>query len=806
MSFRLSLRGLWKKPGFSSIAILTIGLGIGATTAIFSVVNGILIKPLPYPEPERLVSIRHSAVLQGTPVDTMTLAAPMYFAYREAGQAFQEVGVWNPGTASVSGSGDPEQVTTVNVTYGILQGLGVPPLLGRWFSQSDDSPGKPQTVILTYAYWQRRFGGEKSVIGRSMIIDSRQRKIAGVMPPEFQFLNSAPQIILPLQFDRAQVRSDSFNYQGIARLKPNVSLAQANADAARVLQAWGTSFGGNRNLVEALKMAPALKPLKETVVGDIGKILWVVMGTVGIVLLIACANVANLSLVRTASRNQELAIRAALGAGWTRIARELFIDSLALAGFGGVVGLALAYGTLRLLVKIAPANLPRLAEISIDPMVLFFVIAVSLASGFLFGLPPVLNYAVPHVHALHSARTMTLSRERHRFQNVLGVVQITLALVLLVCSGLMIRTFEALRRVQPGFSRPDELQMFRISIPPGQVADPERVVRIQNDILNKVAGIPGVSSAAFSSAMPMEAFQNNSAVWIEGQTPDGQIPPIRRSHVVSPGLFQTQGTPIIAGRDFTWDDIYDNRPVAIVSENMARETWGGTSAALGKRLDMGRTGRWSEVIAVVADIYDDGVHQKPPTAVFAHASTTGFVTRTVTFAIRTNRAGTEGLLNEIRAAVWSVNPNFPLAQVRTLAEVYSQSMARTSFTLTMLAIAGGLALALGIIGIYGVISYTVSQRQKEIGIRLALGAQQSTVRNDFVRQGIVLTGAGVITGLGAAIPLTRFMSSLLYGIRPLDTLTYFVATVCIALAALLASYLPARRASTVDPMEALRSE
>jgi predicted permease len=559
-------------------------------------------------------------------------------------------------------------------------------------------------------------------------------------------------------------------------------------------------------MLEATKMAPALRPLKQDIVGDIAKLLWVVMGTVGIVLLIACANVANLSLVRTAARHQELAVRAALGAGWARIARELLIDSLILALAGGALGLSLAYAGLRLLLKIGPSNLPRLTEISIDPLVLLFALAISVASGLLFGLAPVVNYALPHIDALRGARATTQSRERHRFQNGLAVVQITLALVLLVCSGLMIRSFDALRSVQPGFTNPEQVQMFRISIPAALVSEPERMVRMQNDILNKVAAIPGVTSAAFSSGMPMERPQSNSAVWIEGQTFEGQIPPIRRNKVISPGLFKTQGTPIVAGRDYTWSDIYESHRVAIVSENMAREVWGGAAAALGKRIDVGRSGQWSEVIGVAGDLYDNGVQAKPPGIVYSRASIDRFPARGVTFAVRSNRTGTEGLLNEIRAAVWSVNPSLPLAQVRSLADVYGQSMARTSFTLTMLAIAGSMAMALGIVGIYGVISYTVSQRRREIGIRLALGAQQRAVRRRFVRQGFVLACAGVAAGLVMAIPMTRLMSPLLFRIRPLDAGSYLAAVVLLVAAAALASYIPARRASAVDPVEALRAE
>jgi predicted permease len=808
-------------PGFTFVVAATLAIGIGANTTIFSVLDGVLIRPLPYPRPQALVGVWHSAVMQGVAIHSINLSAPMYLTYRDQNHSFEQFGVWNSGTATVTEVGDPEQVRTLVATQEILPALEVQPSLGRWFSKEDDAPGTPDTVILTYGYWQRRFGGDKAVIGRAITVDSRPREVIGVMPQSFRFLNLGPEIILPQRFDRNQLPpAENVNYTGLARLKPGVTLAQANADVTRMIPMWITAYGVNRRMMESARIAPALRPLKEDVVGDTGKVLWVLMATIGIVLLIACANVANLLLVRAEGRQRELAIRAAMGAGWGRIARELLMESVTLAVLGGVLGLGLAYGGLRLLVAMSPANLPRITEISIDPLVMEFAAAVSLLSGLLFGLIPVIKYSGPRMAVglqgvlRGGGRGVSQSRERHRSQNTLVVVQVALALVLLVGSGLMIRSFQALRSVQPGFTRPEQIQTVRISIPPTQVQEPGLVIRMQNDILDKLAAIPGVTSAAFATALPMEMdFRGTDAVSAEDKISEGQLPPIRTDKFVSPGFFSTLETPLIAGRDFTWTDIYNNRGVAIISRNMARETWGEPSGALGKRIRIGNTGAWCEIVGVAGDVYDQGVDQKAPAIVYWRAGVQssltgvqGFVPRSVTFAIRSGRASTEGFLDQVRGAVRAVNPNLPLASVRTLGNLYNLSMARTSFTLVMLAIAAGMALVLGIIGIYGVISYAVSQRNREIGVRLALGAQPGELQRLFVLQGLMPAGAGVAIGLGAALGLTRLMSSLLFGIGPLDPFTYVTGAFVLITAAVLASYLPGRRASRVDPLVALRQE
>ena len=640
------------------------------------------------------------------------------------------------------------------------------------------------------------------------------------MPEEFRFQHD-PELILPQRFERNQLFLGRFNYQGIARLKPGVTMAQANADQAHMLgiwlNAWPAPPGFNRALFQNAHLGPKIRPLKQEIVGDIGTALWVVMGTLGMVLLVACTNVANLLLVRAEGRQQELAIRAALGAGWGRIAREMLLESMTLGVLGGALGLGLAHAALRILVAKGPDTLPRLGEIGIDPLVLAFALGVSLFSGVLFGIIPVLTYAGPRVAiALRGVgRTFSQARERHRARNTLVVVQVVLALVLLISSGLMIRTFQQLRSVQPGFAHPEEIQILHSLIPPAIANEPERAMRIWNEILDKLAALPGVTSVGFADAAPLESFLTGGNVLYaeDKRFAAGQVPPVRRIRKTAPGFFRTMGTRIVAGRDFTWTDLYEKRDVAMVSENLAREWWGDPRAALGKRIRENPRFPWREIVGVAADVYDNGMQVKPPEFAYWPAlmdqywdSEHGFVVGAGMFAIRSSRTATQDLLAEARQAIWSMNGRQPVFLVTTLKIPYDQSMARTSFTLAMLAIAGGMALVLGIVGIYAVIAYAISQRTREIGIRIALGAQPAGLSRMFVVHGLLLAGVGAALGLAVAAWLTRLMSSLLFGVKALDPLTYAAVSALLIAAAVLASYLPARRAMAIDPVEALRVE
>jgi predicted permease len=812
------LRRLVRTPMFTAVTLITLAAGVGANTVVFSVLESVLLKPLPYPKPAELISVHHSA--PGLNIQELVAAPSNYFIYREQNRTFQDIGLYDDDSENVTGVAEPEQVRALLVTDGTLPLLGIPPMLGRWFSRQDDLPNSPKTVMLGYGFWQRKFGGDRSIVGKTIHVDGEQREIIGVMPQRFQFLaEEDPALFTPFQFDRSKTHLGNFSYRALARLKPGATLDDARADVARMLPIVWRSFpapeGFSLQLFEKADVRPNVRPLKDRVVGDVGKALWVLMGSIGMVLLIACANVANLVLVRVEGRRQELAVRAALGARWSRIAYELMLESVVLGMLGGVVGLALAYAALRFLVALSPSGLPRIHQVGIDAPVLLFTFVIALLASLLFGAVPLFKYAGDHLSTglREGSRGLSHSREQHRARNILVIVQVALALVLLVCSGLMVRTFRALTKVNSGFGPAAEVQTFRLSIPEAAVKEEERVARLHEEILRKLAAVPGVSAAAAGSVVPMDGNGSFDPIFAEDHTyAPGELPPVRRFKFMSPGYLGTLGTPLITGRDITWADIYNRVPVTLVSENLAREYWHSPTGALGKRIRVGANDNWREIVGVVGNVYDDGVSRETPTSVYWPMMMYDFegqkqmVRRDLAFVLRTPRAGSENLMKEVRQAVWSVDPNLPLASVRTLDYYYRNSMARTSFTLLMLAVAGAMALLLGTVGIYGVVAYSVSQRTREIGIRMALGAQRQELTGMFVRNAFLLTAVGVACGLAVAVLLSRLMTSLLFNVSPVDLITYSAVSIALVATALLASYLPSRRAAAVDPVEALRAE
>ena len=811
------LRRLWKSPAFALTAILTVGAAIGANALIFSVVNGVILKPLPYADPKSLVGAW--LVAPGVMPGPLQQSAGTYFMIRDSGQSFQDIGLWQGGSVTITGRGEPEQIETLYVTDGTLPVLGIRPAQGRTFSKEDDLPNGPNVVLITHTYWQRAFGANRSAVGQSLMVNGTAREVIGVLPEDFQFLTAKPLVVLPLKIDRATTHAAGFNYQGIARLKPGVRLDQANADVARLLPSLTERFklppGFTKQMFDDARFGSLVRPLDVDVVGDIGNMLWILLGTVGLVLLVACANVANLFLVRAEARQQELAIRLALGAEARQVAWQLMSESLLIAMIGGVLGTALAYGGIQLLVHLQPAQLPRLSEITLDPIVLLFTLGVSLVAGLLFGAIPILKYARPQMASAlkDSSRGSSEGRERHRARNTLVVAQVALAAVLLVASGLMVRTFIAIRDVPPGFQDPEAVLTLRISIPTAVVSDQAQVARMHEEIAHRIEAVGGVQSVGVTSAITMDGNSNNDPIWVEDfPGADAKIPPLRRMKYLGAGYFSTMGNPVIAGRDLNWTDSHTGAPVALLSDNLAREYWGEPARAIGKRVRRSSTTGWVEIVGVVGNERQDGATKPPPATIYWPMKVSEeiggepFVQRSLAYVIRSSRLQSPGFLGEVQQAVWGVNPTLPLARVRTLQQIYDQSMAQTQFVLVILGIAASVTLLLGLVGIYGVIAYIVSQRRREVGIRMALGAQSDTVQRIFVSRGLALTAIGLAVGLISAAASMRLLSSLLFGVNPFDPVTYVAVALSLGAVALIATWLPARQATRIDPMLALRSE
>jgi putative ABC transport system permease protein len=821
---RYALRGLSRRPAFTFAAVVTLALGIGATTAIFSVVYSVLIKPLSYPDSHELVRIRHVG-------DRGDIAATreMYFTYRAENRTFADVGIWQGGSATLSDGDGTQRVRSLLVMDGTLQALGVQPARGRWFTATEHGPvvEGPAPVILSHAFWQRRLGGDEAVLGRELPLETQSSflgvpaaqsaRVVGIMPADFHFLDMTPQpdVILAIRLDPAAPFTGNYEYQMLARLKSEVTLAAASDDVARVLTIW------SRETATDLRIAPDVRPLRDDLVGSVATALWVLMGAIGAVLAIACANIANLMLVRADARRHELAVRAALGATPRRIARELLVESLVIGAAGGVLGLALAYVGLDALVAIGPSNLPRLAEIAVHPPVLAFTLAVALASTLVFGSITVLKLALHGgARAIGPARGATASREHNATRSALVVLQVALALVLVVSAALMIRTFASLRSIDPGFSDPATIQTAAIWMRTGPVLDFAQSAswtRTQHEILDGIAALPGVVSAGFVTDLPIVS---SGPANVEGFAVQGRPLPARDERPqanwksVSPGYFATMGTRLIAGREVTWNDIDTGGRVVVISEEFARQLAPEPAAAIGLRIRLAISPQddWREVIGVVQSIRESGLYEPPAPTLYWPTLMTNFFENSevgnpaVTFVIRSERSGTASLVSDIRQAIRTVDPTVVVAQERTMQDLYARSLARTSFTLVMLAIAGGMALALGVVGIYGVVAYVVSQRAREVGIRLALGAEARQLEKMFLMHGLTLSAVGVVVGLVVAAALGRAMSSLLFGIEPLDPAAYVSAIAVILAAAALAAYVPARRAAAIDPIETLRAE
>jgi predicted permease len=816
---RLACRAIGQRPLFAGIVIVVLALGIGATTAIFTLADAIVLRPLPFDDAERLVSISHAAPGRG--LDDVGQCAAWHLTYEDENRVFEEVGMYSSGSVAVTGVGDPASLRALFATSGVFRALRLEPVVGRGFTREDEAPGAPQVVLLSAGYWETRFGADPAVIGQTLRVNGVTREVVGVLPPELAGLEQAPSLILPLRFDRSTVFVGNIGFGAVARLDEGVTLEQAQADLARMLPlAWEKFPGGPvSSSSDPAAYTAVLEPLKDRLVGSVANLLWILLGGVGVVLLIACANVANLFLVRAEGKETEMAVRTAMGASRYRIGWEYMRESLLLGVLGGAAGLALAFGGLRILVATGPAELPRLQNLSLSSTVLLFTAVVSVGTGLLFGLVPGLRHGRGGlVNALKQGGTRGLGGPaQNRARNILAIGQMALALVLLVASGLMLRSMQSLRDVDPGFVTPEEVLALRISIPGSEIGDLEETALAFERIARRLEEVPGVTSVAMATRIPMDGSGNVNPFYVDGIPAPGGGSPSRRHNWIGEGYFEGLGIPLLAGRSFSWDEIHSRFPGAIVSESLAREYWGSPQAAIGGRVAARPDPpRWHEVVGVAADVRYQGVNQDPPLMVYWPQVTRAFwegwapdsvqTWRGMGYAIRSGRVGTPGLVDDVREAIWEVAPNSPVRRVRPLSDLMAQSVAQTSFTMVLLTVASAAALLLGLIGVYGVISYAVSQRTRELGVRLALGARAEDIKRMVLRQGLLLSLAGVAIGVVLAAGLTRFMAGLLFGVGVTDPLTYLVVAAGLTAVALGASYLPARRAGRVDPIVALSAE
>jgi predicted permease len=811
---RYTLRGLKRNRAFSAVTIFTLALGIGGTTAIFGVLHGVVLKPLPFHEPHRLVAVHHT--MPGIDIDETPLSPAMYFTFREQSRTLVDIGVWHRRPVTVTGLAQPEQVEAAAVTDGLLPVLGVTPVLGRNFSQEDVSPGTSYPVILSQGYWVRRFAGDPDVIGQTIRIDGNERTIIGVMPEGVQLGRLKPELFLPLVFNRARIGVGNWSYPGIARLHPGVTPEQASTELDGMTELACEQFGGiPLSNLRQRHFGTFVRPLKEAVVGGASRVLWIVFGTVGLVLLVACTNVANLFLVRAESRLRDVALRSAMGASSGRLTRQFVTESVVIGVLGGAAGLLLAHGGHQLLLHMAPPNLPRLDEISLDATTLLFALGISLLAGFTFGIIPILRHRRGRlVESIQEGGRGAVSGRRWiRLRSLFATTQVALVLVLLVGSGLMVRTFQALKNVPPGFQRPGEVLTARISVPSSQAPTADDAGRTHRQILEQIEQVPGVTSVGAAASVAMDRWESWEDLQVDGfPLAPGEAAVHRRMNWITPGYFATIENPILAGRSIEWLDVHERRPVALVTENFAKEYWGHPAEAVGRRFRTADNSPWREIVGVVQNVHTTGVADTAPAVIYFPLVMEGmwgmsvFTIRDIRYAMRTPGMDPTSILPEVREAVWRVNPDLPLAEVLTLEDILANSMARTSFTLVLLGVAALVALLLGVVGVYGVLSYLVTQRTREMGVRLALGARPADVRRMVVRQGGVLGAFGVAVGLLAAVALTRLMSALLFGVNAVDFWTYGTVAVSLIGVVLLASYVPARRAASVAPTEALRWE
>jgi putative ABC transport system permease protein len=811
---RFALRTLWTNRGFALVAVAALALGVGANSAIFSVVNAVVLRPLPYKDPERLVALWVGLNQKG--FEEIEVSAPEFTDFRTRSSSLEKVAAYSAGGFNMTGAGEPERIQGLQATAGLFPALGVAPLKGRAFTEEEDRPGADAVVVISHSLWQRRFGGDPEVLNKTLTLDGQVCAVVGVMPASFHFPDNDTEIWKPIAFDAELLGPNnrgSHFLSAVGRLKDGVSFEQARTEVATLAR----TVGGESPTTYPRGLNATLRPLQEEVVGDaVRKPLYLMLGAVGLVLLIACANVANLLLARAASRRKEVAVRTALGASRARIVRQLLTESLLLSLAGGSVGLVLALWGVDLLVALAPAGTPRVEEIGLDARVVAFTFAVSLLTGLVFGLAPALHASKVDLNESlkDGTRGATEGPKRGRLRGLLVVAEFAIALVLLACAGLLIKSFARVREVSPGFDASHVLTM-RVVLPESKYKGYDEHRAFFSNLFARLRALPGVESVGANNLLPFSGGGGSRTFLIEGRpAPPGQPKPEEQLRFVTPGYFESMRIPFMRGRDFTERDVNGAPRVAVVSRSMAERHWPGEDA-VGKHIAyagirQGDKPDWIEIVGVVGDVKHRGldIESKPEIYVPVHQPL--FASRptpplSLYVVVRTS-VDPASLARAARGEVLAVDAEQPVANMKTMEQRLAESVAQRRFQMTLLGLFAGVALLLAVVGIYGVMSYTVARRTHEIGVRVALGAQGRDVLRLVLRQGMWLTLAGVASGLAIAYVLTRLMSSMLYGVSATDPLTFALVSLILTAAALVACLAPARRATKVDPMEALRYE
>jgi predicted permease len=812
--FKGVIRSNFRSPGFALSTAVTLGVGIGVTTALYSVVDGALLEPLPYPAPEEMVEVRHRIPDAGSFVNTPAT----YLTYRDWNRSFAEVGAWMPGRGVIVGTEGPERVDVRSVTPEVFKVLGLEPAIGRFFDPSESASPQPSVVVVSHEYWSSRLGSDQTVLGRTLRLDGTPTEVVGVLPPGFTFLDETPELLVPLYVDpSAQQETLSFDYRVIARLREGATVDQATTDINRMLPqsvefyAWVPP-----TWLDDAGVRGEVVPLRSIVVGDIGPLLWALMGMMTLVLVMAWANVVNLYLVRSKQVLQETRLRQALGAGRGRMATRFLTEALLLSAVGGMIGLFLADLVTQELVRSAPGVLPRANSIRIDPSVLLFAAGASTVVGALVALVPLSFVRETRLASALAARGRTVSdtRRGRRIRNVLAGAQVAVALTLLTGAGLLVRSARSLGTVDPGFERPEEVLTLRIDVPRPEVPDDGEAIETYARIIDGISRLPGVVSVGAASGLELESRTNGNSLLAEAPTMDvDPASPVRVGHKAIAGPYlSTIGVPLLAGREISWEDVRQARPVGVITETLATRFWGSPEAALGQRVRHTGGDPWREVVGVVGQIRDRDLRSDPTSLVYWPMAVENFlgldrwVRRSMAIAVRAEPGIMPGLLPSVRETVWEVNPSLAIDEIRTMKELVDRSFARTTWSMQLLLLAAAVALMLATIGVFGVVSNVAAERTRAIGIHMALGADRVRVMRGVARHGAGIALGGLAVGSVLAVLAARALGSLLFGVGTVDPVTLFAASVALGVVTFGATWIPARRAARSDPMTVLREE